>query len=170
MRRSRLIIHRSFASEHAAGQRAGAAEAEVTVATAVARCDPLPQIIFEFMLRTLHITLGVGAMISPIISDFARMSMSIVLTSKSNVRSQTARMLGHPVSEKTGLNPLFVLSTSVQNLSRSNAVATSPSPRANGWDVTLMPHALSACFWCGTCTRKWTFKSLKFEFIWHESA
>ena len=69
---------------------------------------------------------------------------------------------------------VFVLSTSVQNLSRSNAVATyvpvTETRRANGWDVALMPNSLSACFWCGTCTRKWTFNSLKFEYIWHECA
>ena len=34
MRRSRLIIHRSFASEHAAGQQRRAGAAEVTVAIA----------------------------------------------------------------------------------------------------------------------------------------
>ena len=68
MRRSRLIIHRSFASEHAAGRRAGA---EVTVATAVARPDPLPQIIFEFMLWPLHPNIVGNDFLQELFPDFA---------------------------------------------------------------------------------------------------
>ena len=78
------------------------------------------------------------------LSDFAR--ICTFLMSKSNVLGH-ARVTEHPVGEKTGLNPLFVPSTSVQNVSRSNAVATyartAPSPRANGWvDATCFKYEL----------------------------